>query len=158
MKTLPAECMIVAVGEDGDEDLLDDLGLDLWEAADDAEALFREMEIRFSSIEELKLAAVCKGEVVGAATLGVTQDDVGPLYTFSVVVSPAWRRKGLAHHLVGDVIELAAEDAEARDESPVFRVWVVNPHMARLLEEQFGFEPQDATEWSLDTPHMERWG
>jgi GNAT superfamily N-acetyltransferase len=155
---LPKGCTLVAVGEEGDEDLLDELGLDLWEAADDADALFRQMHIRPSSIEELKLAAVCDGEVVGAATLGVEQDDVGPLYTFSVVVDPDWRRKGLARALIEDVIELAAEDAEARGEGLAFRVWVVNPHMAKLLEEHFDFEPYDTTEWSLDTPHMQRWG
>lgn len=152
------ECTIVVIGEEGDEDALDALGLDLWDAADDADALFDEMKIRPSSIEELRLGAVCNGDVVGAATLGVSFDDTGPLYTFSVVVSPQWRRRGLARQLIEDVIELAAEDAEARGEGLQFRVWVVNPHMAQLLEEHFEFEPDDGSEWSMDTPHMHRWG
>jgi len=150
-------CTLVAIGENGDEEALDALGIDFWAAADYADALFRQMGIQTSSTEELVLGAVCQGDVVGAATLGVDQDEMGPIYTFSVVVAPEWRRRGLARALVTQTLELAAEDAETRGAPLQFRVWVVNPHMAALLED-LGFDLESGTEWSLDAPHMTRWG
>lgn len=142
------ECEIVAVGENGDADARDELGIDPWDAADRAEALFRQQDIRLSSYESVAFAAVCGGEIVGAASFGVQQDEGGPSYTFSVAVDGAWQKKGLGRKLVQRVVE----EARSQEQGGRFRVWVVNPNMARLLE-SMGFET-DGREWTESSPHM----
>jgi ribosomal protein S18 acetylase RimI-like enzyme len=147
-------CVIVAIGEDADEDAVEDLGLDFWGAVDDAERVFRDAAIHTSSIESMRFAAVCGGEVVGAATLGSMEDDEGRAFTFSVAVADGWRRRGLARQLVAAVMEAAEDEDEAYGGHGWFRVWVVNPYMAYLLE-SLGFETE-GSEWTEYSPHMTR--
>lgn len=146
-------CHIVRVGEDGDEDGLDRLGLDLWDATEEAERIFKREGIRISSIENVVFAAVCDGHVVGAATIGSTPhhfDRNAREYTFSVAVDRKWQRRQLGRKLV----EAVLHEAKSQEIPGEYRVWVVNPNMARLLE-SLGFEPE-GREWTEDTPHMQR--
>jgi GNAT superfamily N-acetyltransferase len=144
----PDDCRILHVGDNGDEAALEELGLDLWEATEDAEAVFKTEGIRVSREEEIVLAAVCGDKVVGAATVGHHVEEGEPVFTFSVAVDAAWQAKGLGRKLVEKAIEFA-KSMGARQ----FRIWVVNPNMASLLE-SVGFEA-DHRGWSLDSPHME---
>lgn len=148
------DCVIVAVGDDGDEDSLDSLGLDLWDATGAAEAVFKREGIGLSRDEDIRFAAVCKKKVVGGATLGRRREDGENLYTFSVAVDRTWHRKGLGKRLVEHAIAAAQDEARELDEPSRFRVWVVNPHMAVLLG-SMGFD-SESRGWSLDTPHLER--
>lgn len=141
------DCQIVAVGENGDERALDEAGLDFWEAAETAEGLFREEGIRPSSEEEIAFAAICGGEVVGAATFGHHQEEGETVFTLSVAVADAWKRKGLGRRLVQKVIDEARAYGSGR-----FRVWVVNPNMVALLE-SMGFETE-GREWTQSSPYM----
>lgn len=142
------ECVVVAVGENGDEDGLDSLGLDLWEATEKAEGLFAKEGIRPSSDEEVVLAAVCK-KIVGAASLGVRH---GEEFTFSVAVDREWQKRSLGRRLVEAVMRVAKDNTESGHGE--FRVWVVNPNMARLLS-SMGFDAEGRNgEWSESSPHM----
>lgn len=146
-------CHIVRVGEDGDEHMLDKLGLDLWVATESAESIFEREGIRPSRIEEVVFAAVCNGVVVGAATLGSSPHSYEPdarEYTFSVAVDTKWQKRQLGRKLV----EAVLREAKSLEVPGEYRVWVVNPNMARLLE-SFGFETE-GREWSEDSPHMTR--
>ena len=132
------------------EDILDEDT----ELGDDyaAEALFHQAGIRLSSYEELYETAVnAEGETVGASSLGRRdlQWDEGEPHeelSFSVVVDPDERRQGIARALVQSIL-----DAHP---SASFSPWVINPHMAALLEDM-GFSAEGpGGEWSQDSPHM----
>ncbi len=142
------DCEIVHVGDNGDEDSLEALGLDLWDATEMAEAIFKSEGIRLSREEEVVLAAICGGKIVGAASVGHHEEDGETVFTFSVAVDSAWQQKGLGRRLVEAAIQLSKSMGAQR-----FYVWVVNPAMAALLE-GMGFEA-DHRGWSLDSPHME---
>jgi GNAT superfamily N-acetyltransferase len=141
-------CEFVHVGDNGDEAALEALGLDLWDATEAAEAIFKTEGIRISSEEEIVLAAICGGKVVGAATVGHHNEEGEPVFTFSVAVDSAWQQKGLGRQLVDKAMGIAKSMGAHQ-----FRVWVVNPNMAALLE-SMGFDA-DPRGWSLDSPHME---
>ena len=150
---LPPGVLIVSLkDDDGDDDV--EMGFDLWQTVDRADALFDRAGIRFSSYEDVRYGAIYGDAVVGAATFGVNRDaDGGCEFTFSVVVDDDWQRQGIARHLVNIAIDDAVAEAEACDYA-MFRVWVVDPRMALLLED-LGFE-SDGIEWTLDSPHMSR--
>ncbi|RLB42427.1 MAG: hypothetical protein DRH30_04855 [Deltaproteobacteria bacterium] len=151
---LPHGVHVVPIGEWADEDVLDELGIDLWATTDRADMLFDRAEIRFSSYEEVRYGAVYGEDVVGAATLGMNRDGNGGCeFTFSVVVDDEWQRQGIARYLVNTVMADASGEALSC-EYAMFRVWVVDPRMALLLED-LGFE-SDGIEWTLDSPHMSR--
>lgn len=150
-RTIPGGCTIVAVGENGDADAIDALGLDFWEAADKAEALFK-VDIRPSSDEEIVLAAICDKKVVGGATLGVRSSDDEAELTFSIAIDPAWQKRNLGRALVEQIERLARDATESGHGT--FRVWVVNPNMAKLLD-SMGYDAEGRNgEWSEDSPHM----
>ena len=73
-------------------------------------------------------------------------------YRFSVVVSPKGRRKGIARSLVEHITEHAKEEGDARDAYIYLDAWVVNPHMADLLD-SMGFNA-GGSEWTPDDPMM----
>lgn len=142
------DCVIVHVGDNGDEAALEALGLDPWDAAEAAESIFKSEGIRISREEEIVLAAICGDKVVGGATVGQHDEEGEPVFTFSVAVDAAWQAKGLGRKLVEKAMEVAKSMGANH-----FRVWVVNPNMASLLE-GMGFDA-DSRGWSLDSPHME---
>jgi GNAT superfamily N-acetyltransferase len=110
--------------------------------------LFEEQGIRISRSEDVCAVAVYRGDVVGAVTLGKSFEEDGYVYTFSAAVDDLWKRKGISRELIKIAINMANEDPFPH----YFRVWVVNPHMAALLE-TLGFDTE-GREWSQDSPHM----
>ncbi len=143
-----------AIGEYGDPKKIQSFGIDPDEIDGIAEDLFRDIGIRFSSVEEMAFAAIVGDQVVGAATLGRNREEEGWVFTFSVVVDEDWRRRGIAKKLVEAVMTKAAEDAEALEEGAEYRVWVVNEHMAHLLS-NLGFDEAHGG-WRPEDPHMTR--
>lgn len=112
-----------------------------------ARDLFDDAGIRLSGIEAFHTFALDGEEVVGALAFGSEPDEMGVRLTFSIVVEESYRRQGIACQLVKAALEAAQAYPGA-----FFRVWVVNPHMAVLLEDM-GFEPE-GREWSQESPHM----
>lgn len=148
---------IIELSEDADPDFVEEAtGLDFYAALDEADAVFSSCRIRPTGPENLAFAALSqKGQIVGAATYGNYRGDGGLTHTFSVAVLPTNRRQGIARALVEAVSAIASEHSLAAGVPPYYMVWVVNPHMARLLESMgFGTE---GLEWSPDTPHMTRY-
>jgi GNAT superfamily N-acetyltransferase len=126
-------------------------------------ALFHLTGIRIAGHEEPLFACVDKdGEPLGVAVGGLAPigDYAFPAeFRFSVAVDPDHHRKGIARALVRRLkdyyLASRAELAEAYGVPWVEMVaWVVNPHMAVLLEDE-GFDTA-GREWTEDTPHM-RW-
>jgi GNAT superfamily N-acetyltransferase len=110
---------------------------------------FMEHGIHISDYEEpFEVCVDEHGHMIGASTFGCRhEEDEGCLeYSFSVAVDPDARRSGVARRLVKSII----------DQHPGIYLspWVVNPHMALLLE-SMGFEADG--EWSQDTPYMSLW-
>ncbi len=103
---------------------------------------------------DYEVAVDASGAVVGASTFGwknegdfedgELEDEERRVATFSVGVLPRARRRGVARRLVKRIL--------AAHPGTDFRVWVVSPHMAALLED-LGFST-DGHEWTPDSPHM----
>ena len=135
-------------------------GLDYAEVQDRIYKLTKEAKIGIPLYEDAQYACFGKrGALMGVVTGGIAgehafqPDDGTPVYDyrFSVVVSPKAQRKGIARRLVKEIEEHARIEAEGEDYYIYLEAWVVNPHMADLLD-SMGFE--GASEWSLNDPMM----
>jgi len=152
----PCEIWPINDGYDEDEFPGD---LDYYEVLDQVDNLFKHARIRVASYEEPYEACMTeKGVVLGATVAGQTggtdyTPDGTPVYTvrFSVVVSAAGRRKGIARRLVKSLVKDWESQAQMMDSYFLLEAWVVNPHMLPLLESE-GFEGDG--EWSPDNPIM----
>jgi hypothetical protein len=133
-----------------------------WEIADQVDQIAKKVGIRIDSTKNLGFAALMGDEVVGGAYIGITPNDVydhpEPLfvYSFDVVVNPylQWGRKiGL------DLIKAAEEERKSFEEvysGNVFtRLWVVNPKLARYLEEREGYEVE--SKYEDGSAHLTKW-
>ena len=134
--------------------------LDYGEVVDAAYDLFRSMKIGTSNAEEPhEVCMTDDGEILGASVAGYRggeeQDEDGyPILnaTFSVVVAPAGRRRGIARKLVESIVEHFRQDAGWREATVIIEPEVVNPHMAALLR-SLGFS-ENAGGWSERDPYM----
>ena len=136
-------CQIIPLDEDAAETVEQITGQDYYGFLDECDALFDRMGIRTSRDETLYEACVSTDKLL----YGVTAVAEGAeTTTFSIVVSETARKKGVATRLVESLLSRFLGEAEVR-------VWVVNPHMAKLLETRFGFETE-GREWSEHEPHM----
>lgn len=145
-------CRVVSIGEDSEHEWIDP-----WD-------LFSRNGINMASYEEGLFACVDEhDDVFGVAVAGLTTSgwgDDGPgELRFSVAVDPDRQRRGVGRALVRAVKDYyleQREDLAAAHGVPWIELvaWVVNPHMAALLEDE-GFET-DGAEWSESEPHM-RW-
>ena len=138
---IPEECRLISVdAQEGDEE-----DQELEKAA---YALFKKAHIRPSG--DVEAVVVCGEEVVGAATLSSDPDDTteeGIVYSFDVAVDDRWQRKTIARELVQYVIKRASHS-----HLTAFKVQVVNPSMAKLLE-GLGFQAAEDG-WSPYEPYM----
>ena len=154
-KKLPCDIWPVNDGME-EEEFPGDLDYD--EVLDRIDDLTRAAKIGIPSYENPQYACFAEdGTVLGVVTGGIAGDhefqpeDGTPAYDyrFSVVVSPKARRKGIARTLVKKAEAAAKEEADAREAYIYLEAWVVNPHMAVLLE-SMGYEG----DWSEDEPMM----
>ena len=152
---VPSDCRIVPAGEYGDEDQWNDLGFDLWQAAETVESIFDQQSIRPSRAEEVVLAVVCGDMIVGGATLGhVPSEEAERAWTFSVALDKNFQQKHLGRALIEASMRLARDQ---EDGPTFFRVWVVNPNAAKILA-SVGFDAEGrGGEWTADAPHMTFW-
>jgi hypothetical protein len=133
-----------------------------WETAEQVDWIAKKVKIRPDSTKNVGFAAVIGGDqVVGGAYIGVTpDDDYGQseptfVYSFDVVVDPSfqWGRKiGL------DLIKACEKERKFFEESHgniYTRLYVVNPKLARFLEERYGYEMEE--QYSHGSAHMTKW-
>jgi len=143
----------------------DDDDEDVWTAEEGLDRLFSQARIRAASYEDPFVVVFDGGgEVVGAAVVGITgsgwNESSGEM-RFSIVVAPGAQRQGVARELVRLIKDHFVSEGqdllEAHHEWEGMELvaWVVNPHMAELLEQE-GFS-SDGGDWSEAEPHM-RWG
>lgn len=141
-----SDCQIISIGENSDDEVLDQFDLGTWDAVDQVEKIFKQEGIRIKSIEDYVSALICDGEIVGGASFGSYNEEGQQVFTFSVAIDGKYQGKGFGKQLVEDVMSLASGEG-------YFNVWVVNPNMAKLLE-SMGFDAESSKGWSLDSPHM----
>jgi ribosomal protein S18 acetylase RimI-like enzyme len=145
--------------QDGD---VDDVGEKCYRMA-------RDSGINISSNKNLTLVAYAAGEPAGAIWSAFERDQEASdyhgqdiyRYDFDVVVHPQARVTGLTSARIGpQLIDAALRYyKELKQDVPgaYVRVWVVNPRLARYLENHCGFETEGRG-WSPDTPHMTYYG
>lgn len=133
-----------------------------WQLYDQAVKIANDSGIRISRNKELSFVAVLGREVVGAVWSAFEPDDElggdGYRYDFDVVVKHGARSSGLSSRRVGPrLIEAAIKDYESlKSEFPnsYIGVWVVNPKLARYLEDRHGFQTEGGGEWHPSKPFM----
>ena len=135
-------CKIVYAGNWDGEDGFDDEAVS---------RLFHQSGVNIASYEEPYSQCVDRrGRVAGAAVLGLTGEEM----RFSVAVHSKARRQGIARLLVLDIMEHYVNQRDELQEAYgryfVLHAWVINPHMAALLED-LGFDG----DWSPDSPMMQ---
>ncbi len=131
---------------------------DVTDVMEDVDRLFKTAGVRPSSAEEHYLACMDDdGVVLGGAVYGYYGHGFeGVRFTFSVVVDPNARRRGIAGGLVSDLEDVARMLEDAYEQSVKMVAWVVNPNMAKLLD-RMGFESTaHSGEWSPDDPYYEK--
>jgi len=137
---------------------------DPWVAADQAERVAGESDIRIARNKELSLIALNeRGDVVGAiwSALEPDEDRDAMAYDFDVAVDPEYR-SGQA--MVGiKLINSALEDFESiKSDNPrtFVRVYVVNRRLADVLERKYGFEVEGEYQYdgNFGSKHMTYYG
>lgn len=120
--------------------------------------------IRISGDKELSIVALHGDDVVGAVWSSFEPDhdyeEEVFRYDFDVAVRPDIRSTGLVSKKIGPrLIKAALEEYNSLSsefQRSYIRVWVVNPKLAKYLENNFGFESDG--EWSQSNPFMEYHG
>jgi hypothetical protein len=133
-----------------------------WEMAEQVDQIAKRVGIRPDSTKNVGFAAVIEDRVVGGAYIGITpehefdQFKVSFVYSFDVVVDPEfrWGRKiGL------DLIKAAEEERKSFEDAHYgnvrTRLWVINPKLARYLEEREGYEVE--SKYSDGSAHLTKW-
>jgi len=137
---------------------------DPWVAADQADNVAGESDIRIDQNKELYLIALNeRGDVVGAiwSALEPDEDQNATVFSFDVAVDPE-HRSGQA--MIGiKLINSALEEFESfRAENPrtYVRVYVVNRRLANVLERKYGFEVESEYphEGNFGSKHMTYYG
>lgn len=141
-----SDCQIISIGENSDDEVLDQFDLDTWDAVDQVEKIFKQEGIRPSNAEDYVLGLICDGKIIGGATFASYNEDQQNVFTFSVAIDSKYQGRGFGKQLVQ-----AAMDESYGGEG-YFRVNVVNPNMVKLLK-SMGFE-EDSSGWSSYRPHM----
>lgn len=127
--------MIAFDFEYGDEEF-EEMGLDMYDVANDAHKLAKESNIGILSDKELRGVLIddSNNEVAGA--VWITNDSES--FSFDVVVSPKYRRQGLSRQLIDFALE-EHQNLEMMGRDIPIEVDVVNPMMAKILK-GYGFE------------------
>jgi ribosomal protein S18 acetylase RimI-like enzyme len=133
-----------------------------WETAEQVDQIANKVRIRPDSTKNVGFAAVMEDRVVGGAYIGITPDDQVDqpepsfVYSFDVVVDPdfRWGRKiGL------DLIKACEKDRRFYENENYgnirTRLWVINPKLARYLEEREGYEVE--SQYEDGSAHLTKW-
>ena len=133
-----------------------------WELAEQVDQIAKKVGIRPDSTKNVGFAAMMGDQVVGGAYVGVTPDheadqsELWFVYSFDVVVDPGyqWGRK------IGLDLIKAAEKERQFYESENYgnirtRLWVINPKLARFLEEREGYEVE--SKYEDGSAHLTKW-
>lgn len=122
---------------------------DEWEIAQQVENAFQAAKIRIARNKEITMAALLDGKVIGgtASTWYQTKENDQPIwiYDFDIAVDPKHQTVGLKSRSVGiKLLEAALNEYEQSQLEPKMTYcWVINKGLAKLLEEKYGFTPDD---------------
>ena len=140
---------------------------DVYDIMEDVDRLFRHAEVRPSSQEDNYVACLDEdGRVLGGGVYGTRAENrpahlYGPeeeflAFTFSVVVSPRARRRGIAASLVREMEDYARMAGDSYELPVRVEAWVVNQNMAKLLDKLGFASTATRGEWSPQDPYYEK--
>jgi ribosomal protein S18 acetylase RimI-like enzyme len=116
--------------------------LDPYVALDQADEVFRLAEIRINRAKNITILAVLGEQVIGAVATAwqENRDEDAWEFSWDIAVHPEYRKSGIGARLIREA--LAAYESEKADygDRTVMRLWVVNPRLANVLEQHYGFE------------------
>lgn len=154
-------CRIISLEEGYADQLEKEVGRDYYDILNEAEKVFGQNGVRLHSEEEVFEACFdSDGNILGVSSKQIKgfenpeaiegDEDAGrQSVSFSIAVQPESRRKGIARALIESFLE------QHPNEDYYIETWVINPHMATLLED-LGFSPVNGQEWRPSSPHMFR--
>jgi len=128
-------------GVEGDDFYEQQDDYDLYELMEQAESLFRRVEIRPDSTKQLCVVAIdeASGTVIGAVECGIS----GDTYGFDTAVDPDYHGRGVGRALIDWALadyDWKAEDWSFASDAPLDIVLdIVNPKMISVFERR-GFE------------------
>ncbi len=145
---------IVSYSPDGDNEELENEGIDVNVGLDNVDKAFSESKIRTDRHKELSRCIVENGEVVGGVYTSLTAEDYEEdgdtwRFSFDIAIRPGSRAsggKGLGTRTVIEILDDMMREFESlkAERGRVYcHVWCVNPKLANILEARYGFERGD---------------
>lgn len=132
---------------------------DDWEMAGRAYQIAKESGVNISSNKEILLVALAGDEVIGGVWNAIVNDsdasgyygeDIN-YYDFDVAVDKNFRGSRVGLELIDAALD-HYNSLKSEGLVSYVRVWVINPKLARYLENHYGFDSDGG--WSKNNPFM----
>ena len=124
-----------------DDEELDEMGIDIYDAADEAEQIAKEGGVRILNSQELKelLIDVVNQKVIGAMWASNDSEK----FSFDIAITSGYRNMGLSHMLIKSAIDEYEYQKDVYGDELKMEVDVINPMLAKLLKSKYGFSVVD---------------
>lgn len=149
-----ANMKIMPFDEEGDNEELDD---DPYVVMDQVEDVFRKSEIRPDRNKKLTRVITIDGVVVGGIYSSLENEGDSYRYSFDIAIHPDWRGKG-GYRTIFRLIEEGLKEwkyYQSELGNVYCWVWAVNPQIANILEQKYGFEREDMGGQSILTRYAQ---
>ena len=116
---------------------LEELEIDEYEAADQAEEIARKEGVRILRNKELNdlLIDVAKKEIIGASWISIDDN----IFSFDIAIDSLYQGKGLATQLLDKLMSEYEFQEEMHDDLKI-ELDVINPKLAQILKTKYGFK------------------
>lgn len=113
---------------------------DVYQDAEQAEAIFKEREVGVDRNKELSHMAVEDGQVIGAVSSSWSHEDGVDVFSFDVAVKRQYQGTMAGMKLIQEAIKQYEWDKSMYEGNTMMRLWVVNERLIPILVRRFGFE------------------
>ena len=132
--------------DDGEDD--ERLGMDRYDAMDQADKAFQASGVRYDSRKRISQMAIEDGKVIGAVASGWSTEDGDEkdtaVFSFDIAVKPEFRGPAMVGmKLIAAAMQHYKYEASQYREmgfNTLMRLRVINPRLVPVLEKKFGFE------------------
>ena len=123
---------------EGDNEELNDLDIDPYEAADIAEMIARNGGVTILSDKDLKgiLIDSKNSRIIGAVWTSNTYQDE---FSFDIAIDSGYQGMGLATKLINFALSEYEEMKDVHGDDYAIEVDVINPKLAEILSKKYGF-------------------